>query len=66
MVRYVCKGSCKGSVSEEEFNTGKKTCATNGCENFGNPLVPEETASEHPMPEKSEAPAEQPAQEPKQ
>jgi len=51
MARYVCKESCKGSVSEEEFNAGKKTCAAEGCDNFGKPLV-SEVAPEQPAQEK--------------
>jgi hypothetical protein len=35
----VCTGSCHGSVTEEDFNSGKNVCATDGCEQKGRPLV---------------------------
>ena len=38
-IRYVCEGSCQGKVTEEEFKNGKNTCASEGCKNFGQPLV---------------------------
>lgn len=37
-VRYICTGSCGGSVSEEEFIAGKNTCASPNCEKHGQPL----------------------------
>lgn len=37
--RYVCEGTCGGSVSEEQFKAGKNVCATDGCPNKGKPLV---------------------------
>lgn len=37
--RYVCNGTCGGSVSEEEFNAGKNVCSTEGCNMKGQPLV---------------------------
>jgi len=40
-VRYVCTGSCGGSVSEEEYTEGQK-CATESCEKHGQPLVRKE------------------------
>ena len=41
-VRYVCTGTCGGSVSEEEFHSGKNVCATDGCPEKGKPLVRKE------------------------
>ncbi|MBI2664845.1 hypothetical protein HYX10_05915 [Candidatus Woesearchaeota archaeon] len=41
-VRYVCEGTCGGSVSEEEFGSGKNVCATDGCPKKGEPLVRKE------------------------
>ena len=38
-VTYVCEGSCGGSVTEEEFDQGKTTCAAEDCEKHGQPLV---------------------------
>lgn len=42
MVRYVCTGTCGGSVSEEEFKNGKNTCGMKGCTRYGKPLVKED------------------------
>jgi hypothetical protein len=39
MARYVCTGTCNGSVSEEEFKRGKSKCATKGCNRYGKQLV---------------------------
>ena len=41
--RYVCEGTCGGSVSEEEFKEGKNTCAMEDCPNHGKPLVRKES-----------------------
>ena len=41
--RYVCEGTCGGSVSEEEFRHGKNKCATKGCPMHGKPLVRKES-----------------------
>lgn len=41
MVKYVCTGTCGGSVSEEEFLEGKNKCATKGCPEYGTQLVKE-------------------------
>ena len=40
-MRYICTGSCHGSVSEKEYKAGKKTCAAKDCERKGKPLVKE-------------------------
>ncbi|HSW47518.1 MAG TPA: hypothetical protein VLG67_00400 [Candidatus Saccharimonadales bacterium] len=37
--RYVCNGTCGGSVTEEEFLSGKNVCSTDGCNLKGHPLV---------------------------
>ena len=37
-VKYVCTGSCGGSVTEEEHAQGKTTCALETCEKHGQPL----------------------------
>lgn len=42
-VRYVCEGTCGGSVSQEEFDSGKNACATEGCPNKGMALVRKES-----------------------
>ena len=42
MIKYVCEGSCGGSVTEEEFESGKTTCAAKDCENHGKPLIKKE------------------------
>lgn len=42
MARYVCTGTCGGSVSEEEFLTGRNKCGMKGCKRYGKPLVREE------------------------
>lgn len=39
MARYVCTGTCGGSVSEEEFKKGKNKCGMKGCPRHGKPLV---------------------------
>ena len=39
MTRYVCTGTCGGSVSEEEFRKGKNKCGMKGCPRHGKPLV---------------------------
>lgn len=39
MHRYICEGTCGGSVSAEEFSSGKNVCATAGCTHEGHPLV---------------------------
>lgn len=36
---YVCKGTCGGSVTEEEYNAGKNVCGMEGCTMHGQPLV---------------------------
>jgi len=36
---YVCTGSCKGRVSEQEFKEGKNVCGAKECERKGKPLV---------------------------
>ena len=41
-VRYVCEGTCGGSVSEEEYNAGKTTCGAGDCPKHGQPLVRKE------------------------
>lgn len=38
-IKYVCQGTCGGSVTEEEFNSGKNTCQTPGCTHHGKPLA---------------------------
>jgi len=38
MTRYICTGSCGGSVSEQEYESGKKTCGAKSCEKHGQPL----------------------------
>ena len=40
--RYVCEGTCNGSVSEEEFNSGMNVCGTEDCPKKGEPLVRKE------------------------
>ncbi|MEK6967617.1 MAG: hypothetical protein AABX51_03230 [Nanoarchaeota archaeon] len=37
---YDCPGTCKGVVTEEEYNAGAKTCSTQGCSFIGKPLEP--------------------------
>lgn len=39
MARYVCIGTCGGSVSEEEFEQGKNKCGMKGCPRHGQPLI---------------------------
>ena len=39
MERYVCQGTCGGSVSEEEYAAGKHVCGTPGCTHEGKPFV---------------------------
>ena len=39
MARYVCTGTCGGSVTEEEFKKGKNKCGMKGCIRHGKPLV---------------------------
>jgi hypothetical protein len=41
--RYLCEGTCGGSVSEDEFNAGKNVCATDGCPKKGKLLVRKES-----------------------
>ncbi len=43
MARYVCTGTCGGSVSEEDFLKGKNKCAASDCDRHGEPLVREES-----------------------
>ena len=42
MARYVCIGTCGGSVSEEEFRKAKNKCGAQECEKYGEPLVRED------------------------
>ena len=35
MTRYKCEGTCGGSVSEEEYESGKNVCGTEGCTHEG-------------------------------
>lgn len=44
-IRYVCEGSCKVKVTEEEHQEGKTTCTSESCENFGQPLIRSEYCS---------------------
>ena len=37
-VRYVCSGSCGGIVAQDEYNSGKTTCADPTCEKHGKAL----------------------------
>lgn len=30
-VLYICEGTCKAEISEEEFNNGLTQCGTEGC-----------------------------------
>ncbi len=48
MAKYICEGTCGGSVSEEEFNAGKHVCGTEGCTNEGEEFtrVKDEAAAE--------------------
>ncbi|TAL57390.1 MAG: hypothetical protein EPN86_02180 [Nanoarchaeota archaeon] len=39
---YACPGTCGGIVSEEEYNSGKKTCGAESCTFFGKPLEPKD------------------------
>ena len=41
-VRYACEGTCGGSVSEEEYNSGKNVCGMEDCPKHGQPLVRKE------------------------
>ena len=34
-VVYICTGTCKAEISEEEFNKGLKKCGTQGCTLYG-------------------------------
>ncbi len=34
-VRYVCTGGCGGSVSEEQYKNGKRTCGAKDCKKYG-------------------------------
>ena len=46
-IKYICTGSCGGSVSEEEFASGKNICAAENCEKKGQPLVRQESEEPH-------------------
>jgi len=37
--KYVCNGTCGGSVTEEQFQSGMNVCSTEGCPMKGHPLV---------------------------
>ena len=37
-VRYVCTGSCAGMVTEAEWESGKKNCAAEDCDKYGEAL----------------------------
>ena len=37
-IRYVCKGSCSGEVTEDEFLSGITTCQDETCECYGEEL----------------------------
>lgn len=39
MARYVCTGTCGGSVDEEEFKKGKNKCGMKGCTMYRKSLV---------------------------
>lgn len=45
MARYVCTGTCGGSVNEEEYQAGKTTCGTSGCTKEGQPFTRREDAA---------------------
>ncbi|OGK24219.1 hypothetical protein A3A46_01720 [Candidatus Roizmanbacteria bacterium RIFCSPLOWO2_01_FULL_37_13] len=32
---YICTGTCKAEISEEEYNKGLTKCGTQGCTHFG-------------------------------
>lgn len=34
-VVYICTGTCKAEISEEEYNKGLVKCGTQGCTHFG-------------------------------
>ena len=38
MAKYICTGTCGGSVTEEEYNAGKHVCGTEGCAHEGQPF----------------------------
>ena len=38
MAKYICTGTCGGSVTEEEYNAGKHVCGTEGCTHEGQPF----------------------------
>ena len=40
--KYVCEGTCNGSVNEEQFRSGMNKCGTEGCPKKGEPLVKKE------------------------
>lgn len=33
-VKYVCEGTCKAQVSQEEHDAGAHVCQTKGCTNY--------------------------------
>lgn len=37
--RYVCNGTCGGSVTEDIYIAGKTVCGTVGCTMLGQPFV---------------------------
>ncbi len=40
--KYVCTGTCGGSVAEAQFKKGKSRCAMKGCTRYGKLLVKKE------------------------
>ena len=42
---YVCPGSCKGKVTEEDYKGGKTVCGSETCERSGQPFE-EQTKSD--------------------
>ena len=34
-VKYVCEGSCKAQVTQEEHDAGSHVCQTKGCTHYG-------------------------------
>lgn len=54
---YGCSGSCRGEITEEQFNAGQKTCNDQDCDCYGEPLKKMEYCSsceKHYMPESAD------------
>jgi len=52
-VKYICEGTCKAQVSQEEHDKGAHVCQTKGCNHFGQHFKRVEVSGDVEKPKKS-------------